>query len=64
MAWNIHTYLSSDESLHKQRDELEKELERNNDTEDSEWGVLTPKGGIKMELANVNEEIIRRLSRE
>ena len=60
MAWNIHTYLSSDRSLREERNELEKALEQNKDTKDMEWGILTERGGIKMELSNVNEEIARR----
>ena len=62
MGWNIHCYLSSNESLRKQRDKLEKDLGQNKDTKDSEWGILTERGGIKMQLSDVNEEIARRLS--
>lgn len=62
MAWNIHLYLSSRRSLREQRNELEKELEQNKDTRDSEWGVSTRRGSIKRELSDISEEIARRLS--
>lgn len=62
MSWNIHLYLSSREKLWEERGRLEKALEQNKDTKDAEWGILTKRGGIKMELSDVNEEISRRLS--
>jgi len=62
MSWNIHLYLSSRKSLREQRDKLEKDLEQNEDTRDSEWGISTRRGSIKGELSDVNEEIRRRLS--
>jgi len=62
MPGNIHLYLSSRESLREQRDELEKELEQNKDTKDSEWGISTRRGSIKRELSDIGEEIERRLS--
>ena len=64
MPWNIHLYLSSDKSLREQRDELEKELEQNKDTRDSEWGISTRRGSIKRELSDISEEIEGRLSND
>lgn len=60
MGFNVHVYLSSDESLREKRNQLEKELGGNKDTKDSEWGVLTQRGGIKMELSEISEEMARR----
>lgn len=64
MPWNIHLYLSSRESLREQRDELEKELEHNKDTKDSEWGISTQRGSIKRQLSDISEEVARRLSND
>ena len=60
----IYLYLSSRESLRKQRDELERELEQNKDTKDSNWGIDTRRGSIKRELSEINEEIAKRLSND
>ena len=64
MAFNIHLYLSSRESLRERRDKLKKELAQNKDTEDSQSGVSTRRGSIKRELADVDEEIAKRLSHD
>lgn len=64
MSRSIHLYLSSRESLQEQRNELEKELSQNKDTKDSDWGVLTRRGAIKSQLADVNDEIAKRLSND
>lgn len=57
---NIHLYLSSRESLYKQRAELEKELAQNKDVKDSDWGISTQRGSIKRELSEIEEEIRKR----
>lgn len=62
MAFNIHLYLSSRESLREQRNKLEKELGQNEDTKDSEWGISTRRGSIKRQLSDIGEEMARRLS--
>jgi len=62
MTWSIHLYLSSRESLCKQREELEKALKQNRDIKDSDWGILTERGAIKSQLSDINEEITSRLS--
>ena len=64
MGFNIHLYLSSRESLHERRAELEKELSYNKDTKDSEWGISTDRGSIKRQLVDVYEEIERRLEND
>ena len=60
MGFNIHKAVSSNSSLREQRDELEKELGRNEDTKDSEWGILTNRGCIKQDLSEIEEEMARR----
>lgn len=62
MSFNIHKAISSNESLREQRNQLEKDLERNEDNRDSEWGILTDRGCIKSELSDIEYELRRRRS--
>jgi len=62
MSRSIHLRLSSRESLRKQRDELEKDLEQGEDEKDTIWGISTRRGTIKRQLSDVNEEITRRIA--
>ncbi len=64
MAFNIHKYLSSNDSLHEDRKRLEKELSLNKDSNDSKSGILTDRGCIKSQLSDVYDELSRRASRE
>ncbi len=60
MGLNIHKAISSNRSLCEQRSGLEEELRGNEDTRDSEWGILSRRGCIKQELSEIEEEMARR----